>query len=52
MAKRETSYEMFLKEEGIPVVEDYGIEDVTVLARKPWKRTGGAGAYIELKGME
>ena len=52
MAKRETSYEMFLKEEGIPVIEDYGIEDVTVLARKPWKRTGGAGAYIELKGME
>src|SRR3989337_2210771 len=43
---------MFLKEEGIPVIEEYGIEDVTVLARKPWKRTGGAGAYIELKGME
>jgi oxalate decarboxylase/phosphoglucose isomerase-like protein (cupin superfamily) len=50
--KRETSYEIWLKEEGIPVVEGYGIEDVTVLPRKPWKRTGGAGAYIELRGME
>lgn len=52
MQKRETSYEIWLKEEGIPVVEGYGIEDVTVLPRKPWKRTGGAGAYIELRGME
>ncbi len=52
MRKRETSYEIWLKEEGIPVVEGYGIEDVTVLPRKPWKRTGGAGAYIELRGME
>jgi oxalate decarboxylase/phosphoglucose isomerase-like protein (cupin superfamily) len=52
MPKRETSYEIWLKEEGIPIVEGYGIEDVTVLPRKPWKRTGGAGAYIELRGME
>jgi mannose-6-phosphate isomerase-like protein (cupin superfamily) len=50
--KRETSYEIWLKEEGIPIVEGYGIEDVTVLPRQPWKRTGGAGAYIELRGME
>lgn len=52
MVKRETSYEIWLKEEGIPIVEGYGVEDVTVLPRKPWKRTGGTGAYIELKGME
>ena len=52
MAKRATSYEVWLREEGIPVVEGYGIEDVTVLPRKPWQRTGGSGAYIELKGME
>ncbi len=52
MAKRATSYEAWLREEGIPLVEGYGIEDVTVLPRKPWQRTGGAGAYIELKGME
>ncbi len=52
MAKRKTSYELWLEEEAIPVVEGYGIEDVTKLARGPWKRTGGTGAYIELKGME
>ncbi len=52
MEKRNTSYELWLREEAIPVVEGYGIEDVTVLPRKPWKRTGGNGAYIELKGME
>ncbi len=52
MAKRETSYEAWLREEGIPVVQGYGIEDVAVLPRQRWKRTGGSGAYIELKGME
>ena len=52
MAKRETSYEAWLREEGIPVFEGYGIEDVTLLPRKPWNRTGGNGAYIDLKGME
>ncbi len=52
MPKRETSYESWMREEGISVVEGYGIEDVTLLARTPWKRTGGRGTYVELKGME
>jgi oxalate decarboxylase/phosphoglucose isomerase-like protein (cupin superfamily) len=52
VAKRETSYELWLKEEGIPVFQGYGVEDVTALGRSPWKRTGGHGAYIDLKGME
>ncbi|MBF8280644.1 MAG: hypothetical protein HW383_417, partial [Candidatus Magasanikbacteria bacterium] len=52
MAKRETSYEIWLKEEGIPVIEGYGVEDVTELPLKAWQRTGGKGAYIDLKGME
>lgn len=52
VSKRETSYEIWLREEGIPVFHGYGVEDVTVLARKPWRRTGGSGAYIDLKGME
>ena len=52
MAKRQTSYELWLKEEGIPVVGGYGVEDVTVLPRTPWRRTGGSGAYIDLTGME
>ena len=52
MVKRQTSYEAWLQQENIPVHHGYGIEDVTVLPLGPWKRTGGIGAYIELKGME
>jgi len=52
MVKRATSYELWLREEDIPIIRGYGVEDVTVLSRKPWKRTGGRGAYIDLKGME
>jgi oxalate decarboxylase/phosphoglucose isomerase-like protein (cupin superfamily) len=52
VVNRETSYEKWMREENIPVAEGYGIEDVTTLPRKPWARTGGKGAYIQLKGME
>jgi len=52
VAKRETSYEMWLREEGIPVIGGFGVEDVTELPLKQWKRTGGNGAYIDLQGME
>jgi len=33
-------------------VEGYGVEDFREIPRKPWSRTGGKGAYIQLKGME
>jgi len=52
VAKRETSYEIWLKEEAIPVFEGYGVEDVRELPLKAWQRTGGMGAYIDLEGME
>ena len=52
MINRETSYEKWMRDENIPVVDGYGVEDVTQLPRKPWARTGGKGAYIQLKGME
>ncbi len=47
VAKRKTSYEIWLDEEDIPVVGGYGVTDVRELALKPWKRTGGRGAYID-----
>jgi oxalate decarboxylase/phosphoglucose isomerase-like protein (cupin superfamily) len=47
-----TSYETWIKAECIPTVEAYGVEDVRVLPRGPWARTGGMGAFIQLKGME
>ena len=52
MTQRETSYEKWMREENLPIVEGYGVEDVTQLRRKPWARTGGTAAYIQLKGME
>jgi len=50
--KAETSYEIWLRQEGVPVVEGYGVENVRGIARRPWARTGGKGAFIRLKGME
>ena len=50
--KRETSYEIWMRQEGIPIVEGYGMEDVRGIQRQPWSRTGGKGAFIQLKGME
>lgn len=47
-----TGYEMWMQEEGIPIHEGFGIEDVTTISRGPWARTGGLGAFIQLKGLE
>jgi oxalate decarboxylase/phosphoglucose isomerase-like protein (cupin superfamily) len=48
----DTSYEIWIKREGIPIVEAHGVKDVSELPRKPWARTGGKGAFIQLRGME
>jgi len=52
LAKRDTSYEIWMRQESIPVIGGYGVEDVRQLALKSWPRTGGKGAFIDLKGME
>lgn len=49
---RETTYEGWIKREGIPVVEGYGVESVRGITQGPWARTGGKAAFIQLKGME
>ena len=50
--QRETTYEVWMRQEGIPVMEGYGLEDVSGIPRQGWKRTGGRGAFLQLKGME
>src|SRR5207244_1312852 len=45
-------YEEWRKAEGIPVYKDYGIANLRQLDLQPWKRLGGPGAYIDLKGGE
>ncbi len=49
---RETTYERWLQQEGLPVVDGYGVTDVGALELAPWKRLGGRGAHIQLEGME
>ena len=44
-------YEEFMQGEGIPIVDAVaGVDDVTLLPRKPWARTGGTGTFIQLRG--
>ncbi|MFQ5902203.1 MAG: hypothetical protein ACE5JO_00780 [Candidatus Binatia bacterium] len=49
---RETTYESWIRQQGIPIIEGFGIKDFRDIARAPWPRTGGKGAFIQLRGME
>ncbi len=51
-ALEKTTYVRWLRREGIPVIEGYGIEDVRDLELTPWSRTKGKGAFIQLYGMQ
>ena len=51
-AFEKTTYVRWLRREGIPIHEGYGIEDVRQLELAPWPRTGGRGAFIHLYGMQ
>ncbi len=47
-----SSYDEFLKQEKIPVVGGFFIEDVRKVELAPWERMGGMGAYLNLEGSE
>jgi quercetin dioxygenase-like cupin family protein len=47
-----TPYDLFMESEGIPCFRDIGVGRVQDLPRKPWKRLGGLGTYIQLHGTE
>ncbi|HEY3920069.1 MAG TPA: hypothetical protein VGL83_19930 [Stellaceae bacterium] len=46
---RVDTYEEWVKKEGVPVIEDYGI-DLFSVQTKPWARYGMKGAVCHLKG--
>ena len=46
-----TTYSKWMKAEGLPVYEGYGLEDVRDLKLSPWSRLGGKGAFVQLYGM-
>ncbi|MFQ5851571.1 MAG: cupin domain-containing protein [Candidatus Binatia bacterium] len=52
VALQKTAYHQWMKSEGVPVVEGYGIEDLRQVYLAPWRRMGGKGAFIQLNGME
>jgi quercetin dioxygenase-like cupin family protein len=47
-----TAYERWIEQEGIPVIEGYGVRDIRELPLGSWKRLGCKGAYIQMKGLE
>jgi mannose-6-phosphate isomerase-like protein (cupin superfamily) len=47
-----TPYDSYMEGEGIPIFRDIGVEKVQNLPRKPWKRLGGNGTFIQLLGTE
>ena len=51
-AFEKTAYFQWMKRQGIPVVDGYGVEDVRNLAMKPWEKIGGDASFINLYGME
>lgn len=47
-----TAYELWMEREDLPIVSDYGVEDLRELPRVPWKRSGGSASFVALHGME
>lgn len=47
-----TTYFQWMKRQGIPIIEGYGLEDVRDVPLAPWARTGGKAAFVNLYGME
>src|SRR5262245_32275364 len=51
-AFRKTTYFKWMAEQAIPIIDGFGVEDVREITTKPWARTGGNAAFINLYGME
>jgi oxalate decarboxylase/phosphoglucose isomerase-like protein (cupin superfamily) len=49
---RRTAYDRYIDEEGIPVVEDFHLRDLSRVEVAPWKRTGALGAFVRLEGAQ
>ena len=50
--KPQTTYDIFMEEQGVPIYRDIGIQQVRDLPLKPWDRLGGKGTFIQLDGTE
>ena len=48
--ERIDAYEQWQKDEGVPLVSGFYIEDLNTLELGPWARKGGSGAIVNLEG--
>jgi mannose-6-phosphate isomerase-like protein (cupin superfamily) len=46
----EATYDQFVATEGIPVLDQFAIDDLAAIELEPWERIGGLGAYVHLTG--
>jgi oxalate decarboxylase/phosphoglucose isomerase-like protein (cupin superfamily) len=51
-AFEKTAYFRWMRRQGIPVVDGYGLPDVRDVKLAPWPRMGGNAAFLNLYGME
>jgi len=47
-----SAYELWMRDQGIPIYEGHFIADITAVERAEWKSLGGNGAFINLRGMD
>ncbi|MGB7950164.1 MAG: ethanolamine ammonia lyase-activating protein, partial [Candidatus Binatia bacterium] len=45
-------YDKWQLAEGIPIVKTFFVQDLKKVELKPWDRTGGNGAFINMEGAE
>lgn len=45
-----SAYEEWIEAQGIPIYRGHAVEDLNAIELAPWKRVGGKGAHIYLKG--
>jgi hypothetical protein len=48
----DSTYVNWMRNQGVPIVQGYGVEDVLDLPRRAWPWLGGKGTFIKLEGFE
>src|SRR5688572_29298926 len=46
----ESSYQQWVRTEGIPIIREFFIQDIKKVPLEPWDRMGGLGVYLNLIG--
>jgi oxalate decarboxylase/phosphoglucose isomerase-like protein (cupin superfamily) len=52
MSHQETSYQRWMRQQGVPVHTGYGVSEIQSLELGAWQRLGARGAFVQLVGME